>query len=80
MKTPRFTAHPLLNWALLRGREILAFQIQRVGERYEVSISAPGLPERLYAKLCQSGPHAMQLHAALVAGFRDAGWTSIAYR
>jgi hypothetical protein len=80
MNTSRVTAHPLLNWVLLQGREMLAIKVQRVGERYEVSISSPGLPKRLYASLCQTVPNALQLHAALVAGFRDAGWTSIAYR
>ena len=81
MKIKRFdTSRPLLNWVLRRGCEILAFQVYRAGDRYEVAVSSPGVPNRLYAKRCQGGPNALQLHAALVAGFRDAGWTSIAYR
>ncbi len=82
MKIKRFdTPPPLLNWVLRRGCEILAFQVYRdAGNQYEVAVSSPGVPNRLYAKSCQGGPNALQLHAALVAGFRDAGWTSIAYR
>ena len=74
------TSRPLLDWVLRRGCEILAFQVHQSGDRYQVSVSSPGLGTRLYAKWCQGGPNALQLHAALVAGFRDAGWTSIAYR
>jgi hypothetical protein len=81
MKTKRFNApHPLLDWVLQRGRDILALQVRRLGERYEVSVSSPGLRKHLYARSCQGGSSALQLHAVLVAGFRDAGWTSIAYR
>lgn len=73
-------ARPLLDWVLSRGQEVLAFQVKRAGKRYEVSVSSPGLQRRLYGKFCQGGVNALQLHAALVAGFRDAGWTSVAYR
>jgi len=74
------TPYPLLNWVLLRGRDILTFQVNRKGTRYEVLVSEPTMKKRVYAKLCQGGASALQLHAALVAGFRDEGWTSIAYR
>jgi len=76
----RFPTRPLLNWVLQRGRDILAFQVSRAGERYEVSVSSPGLGTRLYAQACHGGANALQLHATLVAGFRDAGWTSTTYR
>jgi hypothetical protein len=73
-------ARPLLDWVLSRGQENLAFQVKRAGKRYEVSVSSPGLKKRLYGKFCRGGVNALQLHATLVAGFRDAGWTSVAYR
>ena len=78
--TPSRTPHTLLNWVLRRGRDILTFQVNRDGARYEVSVSAPTAKRRVYTEFCHGGPSALQLHAALVAGFRDAGWTSIAYR
>jgi len=71
---------PLLNWVLSRGQQVLAFQVRRAGKQYEVSVSSPRAKRRLYGKVCQGGVIALQLHAALVAGFRDAGWTSVAYR
>ena len=81
MKTKRFdTPRPLLNWILQRGRDILAFQVRCAGGRYEVSASSPLVRKRVYARSCGRGPSALRLHAALVAGFREAGWTSIAYR
>jgi hypothetical protein len=81
MKTKRFdTPRPLLNWILRRGRDILAFQVRCAGGRYEVSVSSPLVRKLVYARSCGRGPNALRLHAALVAGFRDAGWRSIAYR
>ena len=80
-KTNRFNPpHPLLNWILRRGRNVLAFQLYQERNGYEVSVSAPGRSKQLYSRLCAEGRNALQLHAALVAGFRDAGWTSVAYR
>jgi len=81
MKTKRFNpSHPLLNWVLRRGRDVLAFQVYQDRTGYEVAVSAPGRPTQLYSRLCAEGRNALQLHAALVADFRDDGWTSIAYR
>jgi len=57
---------PVLNWVLSQGPQVLAFQVKRDGRRYEVSVTSPGLRKRLYAKCCQGGVHALQLHAALV--------------
>jgi len=80
MKTTAFdTPRPLLNWVLQRGREILTFQVRRAGDRYQVLVMPRGRKEKLYARLL-NGPKAFRLHAALVADFRDAGWTSVAYR
>jgi hypothetical protein len=80
MKTTAFaTPRPLLNWVLRRGREILTFQVRRAGDRYQVLVMPRGQKNQLYARLL-NGPKAFQLHAALVADFRDAGWTSVAYR
>ena len=71
---------PLLDWVLQRGRELLRFQVHRTGNRYQVSVLPGGQRERLFVRIFQGCPKAFQLHAALVAGFRDAGWTSVAYR
>jgi hypothetical protein len=73
------TQGPLLNWVLRRGRETLAFQVRRAGARYRVSVSADRQRSRPYVRLL-NGPNAFRLHAALVAGFRDAGWTQVGYR
>jgi hypothetical protein len=79
MKTKAFdTPRPLLNWVLSRGREILTFQVRRAGNRYQVLVMPRG-QNQLYARFL-NGPKAFRLHAALVADFRDAGWTSVAYR
>ncbi len=80
MKLPDFGSSPLLNWVLQQGRELLAFQVDRAGARYRVSVFAPGSPKRLYSRVCTVGSDALRLHAALVADFREAGWTSVSYR
>jgi len=71
---------PLLNWVLQRGRQLLSFQVHRTGNRYQVSVLPSGQQERLFVRVFRACPNALQLHAALVADFRDAGWTSVAYR
>jgi hypothetical protein len=78
--TPFDTPRPLLNWVLQRGRQLLRFQVHRRGNRYQVSVLPGGQKERLLVRVFSACPNALQLHAALVAGFRDAGWTSVAYR
>ena len=80
MKLPTFDASPLLHWVLQQGRELLTFQVDRTGARYRVSVSSPGSARRLYSRVCPAGSDALQLHAALVADFREAGWTSVSYR
>ena len=78
--TPSNPRRPLLNWVLQRGRQLLSFQVHRTGNRYHVSVSPNGERKRLFVWVFTACPNALQLHAALVAGFRDAGWTSVAYR
>lgn len=81
MKRQRFdTPYQLLDWVLQRGRQRLAVQVCRAGENYQVRVSAPGKKTRLYAESCERGPNALRRHAELVAGFRNAGWRSVAYR
>jgi hypothetical protein len=80
MKLPTLGSSPLLNWVLQQGLELLTFQVDRTGARYRVSVSSPGSPKRLYSRVCAVGSDALQLHAALVADFREAGWTSVSYR
>jgi hypothetical protein len=77
---------PVLNWILRRGPRTLMFEIRRTGARYQVAI-LPGdgsrrvaTKKRLHAKLFRAGRKALQLHATLVAGFREAGWTPVASR
>jgi hypothetical protein len=70
----------LLSWVLRRGRQLLRLQVQRAGAGYQVSISPCGRQKPLYVRLFRGSPTAFQRHAALVAAFREAGWTSIAYR
>jgi hypothetical protein len=86
MPKQRFDSRPLLNRILRRGSRTLMFEVRRTGTRYQVSI-LPGdrrmrvaSKKRLPAKLVRAGRNAFQLHASLVAAFRDAGWTSVAYR
>jgi hypothetical protein len=78
--TPFETPRPLLDWVLQHGRQLLRFQVHRTGNRYQVSVLPGGQQERLFVRVFRACPNALQLHAALVAGFRDAGWTSVAYR
>jgi hypothetical protein len=73
-------SRPLLNWLLRRGHHILAFQIRRAGARYQVSILPAGENRLVHSKRLRAGRNAFQLHAKWVAAFRDAGWTSVAYR
>jgi hypothetical protein len=74
------SSHQMLDWVLQRGQQSLAVQVCRAGKRYQVLVSSPDRKKRLYAESCERGPNALRLHAALVAGFRDAGWRSVAYR
>ena len=81
MKITAFDSpRPLLDWVLQRGRQLLSFQVHRTGNRYQVSVLPGGQQKRLLVRVFSACPNALQLHAALVAGFRDAGWTSVAYR
>jgi outer membrane receptor protein involved in Fe transport len=54
--------------------------VDRAGGRYQVSVAPVGQGKRLYGKLLHGSWNAFRLHAALVAAFRDEGWTSVAYR
>jgi hypothetical protein len=74
------SSRPLLNWLLRRGPHTLAFQVSKKRSRYQVSIVPVGARRRVRTELCRAGRSAFQLHAAWVAAFRDAGWTSVAYR
>ena len=78
--TPSDTKRLVLDWVLQRGRQLLSFQVHRTGNRYQVSVLPGGQEERLLVRVFSAVPSAFQLHAALVAEFRDAGWTSVAYR
>ena len=81
MKIASFdTRRPVLNSVLQLGRQLLSFQVHRNGNRYQVSVLPGGQEERLLVRVFNAVPSAFQLHAALVAEFRDAGWTSVAYR
>jgi hypothetical protein len=55
-------------------------QIERTGRSYRVSVRPQGRHGRLYEKSFDASVSAFQRHAALVAGLRGAGWTSVAYR
>jgi hypothetical protein len=74
------SSRPLLNWVLAQGHQLLAFQVERSGAEYSVSVTPKDGAERLYMKKLDDSARAFHLHAALVAGFREAGWTSVAYR
>jgi hypothetical protein len=73
---------PLLDWVLRRGREVLRLRVERTGDRYHVSVSLANRPQQkpLYVNVFHAGRNAFQRHAVLVASFREAGWTSVAYR
>lgn len=72
---------PLLDWVLGRGREVIRLRVARTGERYRVSVS-PAHPQhqKPLFYVFRASPKAFQRHAALVASFREAGWTSVTYR
>jgi hypothetical protein len=55
-------------------------QIERTGRSYRVSVRPQGRHGRLYEKSFDASVSAFQRHAALIAGLRGAGWTSVAYR
>lgn len=82
MKTTHDSTRVLLDWVLRRGREALRLQVERSGDRYNVSVSPANRQQQkpLYTNVFHACPNAFQRHAALVALFRDAGWTSVAYR
>ena len=71
---------PLLNWLLRRGRQILRLKVTFAGTDYQVSLSSDGQPKPMSVDLFQDCSQAFQRHAALVAKYRDAGWTSVTYR
>jgi hypothetical protein len=72
----------LLDWVLRRGGEVLRLQVERTEDRYHVSVSPADRQQQkpLYKNVFRACPNAFQRHAALVALFREAGWTSVAYR
>ena len=71
----------LLDWVMRKGREVLRVQLERAGNRYQVSVS-PGKQQQmpLHVSVFHACPKAFQRHAVLVAAFREAGWRSVAYR
>lgn len=76
----RTDSRPLLDWLLSRGALTLSIKLRREGNRYQVSIDRGGADEHLHVTRVGAGRKAFQLHAEWVAAFRDAGWTSVAYR
>ena len=76
----RESARTLLNWFLSRGPHTLAFEVSRADAGYQVGIRPCGETSPVHAQRCDAASGAFQLHAALVAAFRDAGWMSVAYR
>ena len=82
MKINYDSPRPLLDWFLRRGREVLRLQVERTGDRYQVSVSPVNRRQQkpLFISVFHACPNAFQRHAALVASFREAGWTSVAYR
>jgi hypothetical protein len=63
----------------------MAVQLHSTGAGYQVSghpieLTLAGRETREFTTLCDAASHAFRLHAAWVASFRDAGWTSVAYR
>ena len=82
MKISYDSSRPLLDWILRRGQQVLRLQIERTGDRYQVSVSPAGRQQQkpFYTKVFGACPTAFQRHAALVASFREAGWTSVVYR
>jgi hypothetical protein len=80
MKSQAFdSSRPLLDWLLRRGSHTLAIQVRRAGTGYQVAILPGGENRRVHTRLFRAARNAFQLHAAWVAGFREAGWTSVAY-
>jgi hypothetical protein len=45
-----------------------------------VSIQPGGRNQRVHTRRVRASRNAFQLHATWVAAFREAGWTSVAYR
>ena len=82
MKISYDSPNVLLDWVLRRGREVLRLQVERTGDRYHVSVSPANRRRKkpLYVNVFRLCPNALQRHATLVASFREAGWTSVAYR
>lgn len=74
------TTNALLDWVLQRGRHLLTVRVSPKGNGYQVSVLSPEQSARVFNQYCDAGPSALRVHAALVAGFRDAGWKSVAYR
>jgi hypothetical protein len=72
--------HPLLDWVLCRGRQLLTCRVERTGDTYRVSALTHGQRQRAFVKRFDVSLAAFQTHAALVADLRRAGWVSVAYR
>jgi hypothetical protein len=77
---PDSHTRPLLNWFLSRGPHTLAFEVSRADSGFQVGIRPCGDNAHVHTQQCDAASGAFQLHASLVAAFRDAGWTSVGYR
>ena len=66
---------PLLNW-LSGWRRHFRLQVEPYRSGYQVSVLPTG-QKPLYVRAFHAAPAAFQRHAALVAAFRQAGWTSV---
>jgi hypothetical protein len=69
----------LLKWILCRRGHIVTCQIDRAGSRYRVSVLPHGQHKSRLVEMFDANLTAFQRHAALVAGLRDCGWTTVDY-
>ena len=74
------SSRPLLKWILCKGQHLITCQVERAGDRFQVSVLPDGTRDRGLVRLFDAGLTAFQRHAALVADLRGTGWTLVAYR
>ena len=76
---PLPTSSTLLNWEFVRGNDRLVCQMAREADHFKVAVMPLGNVGKAAAALFQNTTTALQCHASMASGLRDAGWKLVGY-
>ena len=78
MKRPT-EATPVLRWTFRRGNDVVACQVERAADTYQVCVIPYSGVGRFLIERFDAGINAFQRHASIAAYLRGTGWKLAAY-